>query len=384
MKRNDYTVLKSVWLTNLIVSSLNDASSVLFRYYRHLTGLIGAERGTMMLTEPDDGRMTCLLLSEQAVCLAQLPGIEANEAILTRVMLNRKPECADGALYCPLCFENTATFGALVFESSAKDVDAEQLGEALTAFSLMLYSESMGSIVKSFHDTVMRAENLCVDYPHGKSFLRAINHVNLEIYEKEFTVIIGASGSGKSSLLNVLGGMLTASEGSVWWRNTSVTNMTEKVRTAYRAKTVGFVFQRYNLISDLTAEENVEIAASLVRNPLSSSEVLELVGLKDKAKSYPSQLSGGEQQRVCIARALVKRAQLLLCDEPTGALDTENAMHVIRILKNISKEQGIPVVVITHNPNLVVLADHCITISNGKVADDRLQPFALRAEDLKL
>ena len=376
-------MLKSVWLSHLIVSSMNEIGSVLSSYYSHLKNLAMAEKSMMLLTEPDGGGWTYFLFLPESACITPAPGINADESIIAKVMSSKVPEYTQGKLYCPLYFENIASFGALVFDSPVKDAGKE-LVEALIAFSSVLYSESMGSIVKSFHKTVMRAENVCVDYPHGKMIHRVVKNVNLEIYEKEFTVIVGASGSGKSSLLNVLGGMLTAAEGTVWWKDRAITGMTEKERTAYRGNTVGFVFQRYNLISDLTAEENINIAASLVDSPLSAAQVLDMVGLKNKAKSYPSQLSGGEQQRVCIARALVKRAELLLCDEPTGALDTENAMQIITILKSIAKEQGIPVVVITHNPNLVVLADHCITISNGMVADDRLQPFSLPARDLKL
>lgn len=377
-------MLNSVWLSNLIVSSLNDNTSLLFQYYLHLKNLVDAEKCMMILTEPDDDAKTFFLISSGSACITPIPGIETDEETILRIMKNRTAEYSDGKLCCPLCFENISPFGALVFETDVCNYDPDRLRDALIAFSSMLYSESMGSIIKSFHNTALRAENVCVDYRSGKMVNRVVKNASLEIYEKEFTVIVGSSGSGKSSLLNVLGGMLTAASGTVWWKNTDITKMNEKERTAYRRSTVGFVFQRYNLINDLTAEENVQIAASLVDNPLSAAEVLAMVGLKDKARSYPFQLSGGEQQRVCIARALVKRAELLLCDEPTGALDTANALQVITILKGIAKEQGIPVVVITHNPNLVVLADHCITISNGMVADDRFQPFALPAEDLKL
>ena len=377
-------MLKSVWLSDLTVSSLNDAGSVLSSYYRHLNGLIGANECILSLSEPDGGGSTCLLISERTTCLLPIDAMNADPAAIQRVMKNRSCEFSDGRLYAPLYFENIASFGALVFGRTGINAVPDGFRDALVAFSSVLYSESMGSIIRSFHPTVMRAENVCVDYRQGKLVNRVVKNVSLEINEKEFTIIVGASGSGKSSLLNVLGGMLTASSGTVWWHDTAISRMSEKERTAYRGNTVGFVFQRYNLISDLTAEENVRIAASLVDDPLPVSEVLEMVGMADKARSYPSQLSGGEQQRVCIARALVKRARLLLCDEPTGALDTDNAAQIIRILKSIAKDQGIPVVVITHNPSLVVLADHCITISNGTIADDRLQPFSLPAEELRL
>lgn len=377
-------MIKSVWLSSLIVSSLNDTSSVLSSYYRHLRDTVGARSGMMVLTEPDDGVRTYFLISQRSACRTPEPGIRVEDAQLVEVMRSKTPAWDGDRLCCPLYYENVSSFGILVFEGIADDINSDRLTEALVAFSMVLYSESMGSILHSYHDTEMRVKNLCVDYSQGKQIYRAVDRVSLEICKKEFTVIVGASGSGKSSLLNAMGGMLTPAEGSVWWKGTDIAKMTEKERTAYRGSTVGFVFQRYNLIGGLTAEENINLAASLVKDPLPAAEVLDMVGLKGRGKDYPSRMSGGEQQRVCIARALVKRAQLLLCDEPTGALDTENARHIITILQDIAKNQDIPVVMITHNPNLVVLADHCITISNGKVADDRLQPFALKARDLKL
>ena len=195
-------------------------------------------------------------------------------------------------------------------------------------------------------------------------------------------MIFGASGSGKSSILNVLGGMLTASNGKVYYYDQDITNLNDEQRTDYRCNAIGFIFQKYNLISGLTVEENIKIASSLVKNPLSVNEVLEMVGLSGKEKKFPNELSGGEQQRVCIARALVKCSKILLCDEPTGALDSENSLRVMRIIQNIAKERGIPVVVITHNPNMVVFADHSITISNGQVVQDVFQPFPLSVSDL--
>ena len=377
-------MLKSVWLSSLIPLSFRDADLPLSSYYRHLCGVVRADRATLCLAEPDGDAMTYFLLMPQSACIVPAPDRPIDPTVLRRIMAARRPERCGDLLYCPLFFENVASFGALVFADVPDDPDADKLQKALIAFSTLLYAESMGSIVRSYHDTVMRAEEITQDFPHGKLIHRVLDGVSLSVCEKEFTVIVGASGSGKTTLLNILGGMRTPTSGRVFWHDTEVTAMQEKERTAYRGDTVGFVFQRYHLIDDLTAAENIKVAASLVRDPMKISEALAMVGLTDKARSYPSQLSGGEQQRVAIARALVKRAQILLCDEPTGALDTETAMQIVRILKGIAKEQGIPVVVITHNPNLVVLADHCITLKNGTVADDRIQPFSLAAEDLSL
>ena len=177
--------------------------------------------------------------------------------------------------------------------------------------------------------------------------------------------------------------MLKPTSGEIYYKDQNVSKMNDNLRSDYRKDIVGFVFQQYNLLSDLTVKENIELASSLVADFYEVDEVLKMVRLENKANSFPNELSGGEQQRVCIARALVKKPKMLLCDEPTGALDTENAKIVIKILKDISTEQKIPVVVITHNPSLVVLADRCITIKNGKIEDDIYQPFALSVDYLE-
>lgn len=372
-------MLKSVWLTKLITSGLSDAGSVLASYFRYISGMLGARFYEICLYEPDGESASYILITDRSACVSPLTGIGSDEQAIREAVHERRIMTRGRMLYAPLYFDNIAAFGALCC-TDAICKDTESLTDPLKAFSSVLYNEAMGSILKSFHPTALRAENICVDYKSGKRINRVVRNVSMEICEKEFTVIVGASGSGKTTLLNVMGGMLTPAEGHVWWGDTDIARMSEKARTLYRANTVGFVFQRYNLISDLTAEENVSIAASLVRNPMSAAEALELVGLSGKARSYPANMSGGEQQRVCIARALVKRAGLLLCDEPTGALDTENAAQIIRVLKGLSKEQGIPVVIITHNPNLVLLGDHCLTISNGMVEKDIFQPFAPAAE----
>ena len=381
MKWSKY-MIKSVWLSNLIVDSMNRKDSVLYSYYCHINDLVNPKESMMQLYEPNDDNKTIILVSLINTCIIPKENFVTDEAIVKQVKLDKKPIKVSDLLYCPLFFENISTFGILVFKVNQEIIDYQKLVEALIAFSSILYSESMGSIVKSYHETTIECKDICVDYKHGKLIERAINNVSLKIYENEFTVIVGPSGCGKSSLLNVIGGMRSASSGKVSWNDKDITMMTEKEKTAYRSDVVGFIFQRYNLINDLTAIENVNVAASLVKDSLNAIDVLDMVGLKEKANSYPNELSGGEAQRVCIARALVKKPKLLLCDEPTGALDSKNALAVIKILKDIAKNQRIPVVVITHNPNFVVLADHCISMVNGKIVNDYLQPFALDARDL--
>lgn len=374
-------MLKTVWINDLLIKLLNDAGSPLYQSFLNVLNYIGHDECEMCLYEPDCADSTFYVVSKKATVELVNKKDYLDKATRDQIVAKKETVSLDNYYLAPLYFENVSPFGYFKFKD-CKIEDENIFKKLLINFSYYLFSECLGSIVRSYHDTVLKTENLCIDYKTGKQVNRVVKNVNLEIYEKEFTMIFGASGSGKSSILNVLGSLLTASEGKVFYKGKDITRLSEKEKTSYRCNDVGFIFQRYNLISDLTVEENIKVSSVLVKNPLEILDVLKMVGLKDKAKYYPSQLSGGEQQRVCIARALVKRSQVLFCDEPTGALDTENANQVIKILQNISKERGIPVVVITHNPSLVVLADHAITLSNGQIVEDILQPFALKAENI--
>ena len=205
-------------------------------------------------------------------------------------------------------------------------------------------------------------------YHMGEVDIEALRDVNFVIEKGEFCVIVGASGAGKTTILNILGGMDSLSAGQVLLDGTDISAFVKKQLTAYRRHDIGFVFQFYNLVQNLTALENVELAAQICKNPMDAGTVLEMVGLKDRAGNFPAQLSGGEQQRVAIARALAKNPKLLLCDEPTGALDYETGKAVLRLLQDACREKGMTVVVITHNQALTAMADRVITVKNGTVA----------------
>ena len=197
--------------------------------------------------------------------------------------------------------------------------------------------------------------------------ITALHDVNFEIEKGEFCVIVGASGAGKTTILNILGGMDTLTEGEVYLDGRKVSSFNKKQLTSYRRYDVGFVFQFYNLVQNLTALENVELAAQICRNPLNAATVLEQVGLAERAGNFPAQLSGGEQQRVAIARALAKNPKVLLCDEPTGALDYNTGKAVLKLLQNTCREVGKTVIVITHNQALTAMADRVITVKSGTV-----------------
>lgn len=216
-------------------------------------------------------------------------------------------------------------------------------------------------------DVIFSAKNLAKVYSMGDVTVHALRGVSLELSAGEFVVLLGASGSGKSTLLNILGGLDTASSGEVFYRDHDLVRSTEQELTAYRRDHVGFVFQFYNLIPSLTAEENVALVTEISESPMKPREALELVGLGDRASHFPSQLSGGEQQRVAVARAVAKRPEILLCDEPTGALDLATGKIVLEAISRVNKELGTLVAIITHNAAIAGLADRVIRLADGSV-----------------
>ena len=218
-------------------------------------------------------------------------------------------------------------------------------------------------------EAYVKLENVTKIYRMGEIEIRAADGIDFEIMKGEFVVIVGPSGAGKTTVLNVLGAMDTVTGGSIWVDGKDISKYSSTELTGYRRDDIGFVFQFYNLISNLTALENVELALQICRDPLSASSVLKDVGLGDRMKNFPAQLSGGEQQRVSIARALAKNPKLLLCDEPTGALDYNTGKAILKLLQDMCRERGMTVIVITHNSAIAPMADRVIKIKNGKVSE---------------
>ena len=223
--------------------------------------------------------------------------------------------------------------------------------------------------VENLTKAYIKVENLTKEYTMGEIKLLAVDDVSFEISEGELTVILGPSGAGKTTILNILGGMDTPTSGSIIIDGKDISKYNNKELTYYRRNDIGFVFQFYNLVQNLTALENVELASQICKDTIPAKEVLEKVGLAKRMNNFPSQLSGGEQQRVAIARAIAKKPKLLLCDEPTGALDSITGKKVLEVLQDIGKKYNITVVIITHNQIISQMANKVIKMKNGKISD---------------
>ena len=226
-------------------------------------------------------------------------------------------------------------------------------------------------------------KDVCKSYTMGEVEIKALDNINFTIDKGEFVVILGASGAGKTTILNLLGGMDSVTSGSIKVDGKDISGANDKQLCEYRRHDIGFVFQFYNLVQNLTAMENVELAQQICKEPLASHLVLEMVGLENRQANFPSQLSGGEQQRVAIARAVAKNPKLLLCDEPTGALDYVTGKQVLKVLQDMSVEHNMTVVMITHNAALADMGQKIIKVRSGKIADIVINENPKKVEDIE-
>ncbi len=375
-------MIQTVWMAKYVLKSLQDNSSIVYTARNVIWNHLGVSEDTLVLLEPGNG-IGHVIHSLSHVSWPGTPeetGLSA--AYIDNICMTEKIDFTGSGIVVPMKISGTSTFALLILKGikDAGDDKLPELERAASAYSAVLYSNAMQSIIRSYHPTAMKVEGLRISYGSNE----IVHGIDFELCTNELAVLLGSSGCGKTSTVNVLGCMHKASGGSVFWNGRDITKFNNSERAAYRRDTVGFVFQHYNLINDLTVEENIGVATALAENPMPIYEVLSLVGLEDKGKKYPHELSGGEQQRVCIARAIAKRASLLICDEPTGALDLKNSLTVIRLLQDLVKKQGIPVIMITHNPAFSVIADHYILMSDGKIEEDLRMPFPLSADKLKL
>ena len=232
-------------------------------------------------------------------------------------------------------------------------------------------------------EAFVRFEHVKKTYQMGEVEINALQDASFTVSNGELCVIVGPSGAGKTTLLNILGGMDTLTDGKVFLGDREISGFNRKQLTTYRRHDIGFVFQFYNLVPNLTALENVELAAQICKDPLDATEILDSVGLSSRLGNFPAQLSGGEQQRVAIARALAKNPKLLLCDEPTGALDYNTGKSILKLLQDMSRAHGMTVIIITHNSALTAMADRIIQVKNGTVVSEKVNENPIPVEELE-
>jgi len=230
--------------------------------------------------------------------------------------------------------------------------------------------------------TILSAKNVSKIYDMGENKIYALRNTSFELYEGEFVVVLGASGSGKSTMLNIVGGMDRPTQGEIYYKGRPIHQADDRALTLYRRETIGFVFQFYNLMPNLTVMENVLLAAEISNNPLPVEQVLQDVDILDRKEHFPSQLSGGQQQRIAIARAVAKNPDILLCDEPTGALDFSTGLSVLRVLLNFNKKYNKTVVIITHNIGIADIANRVFTLKDGEIASIRINDHPIQPEEV--
>lgn len=259
-----------------------------------------------------------------------------------------------------------------------------ELCENLASIAAIAIDER-GLIVKNDENrkALVSIKNLEKEFASGKGLLKVLKGITVDIFENEFVVILGASGSGKTTLLNIIGGMDTATSGSIVVNGTDLSKASESKLADYRRHQIGFVFQAYYLLPNLSAKENLNLISEIAKDPIDTAEVLEMVAMKDRSKNYPSQLSGGQQQRISIARAVVKNPKLILADEPTAALDFKTSIDVLEVFENIVKQRISTVILITHNTEIAKMADRVIKISDGLIADITVNMDPLKSRELK-
>ena len=232
-------------------------------------------------------------------------------------------------------------------------------------------------------DTIVEFKNVSKRYNSGEIVVTAVDDVSFTIKKGELVIIVGASGAGKTTILNLLGGMDSSSDGDIWVEGQNISTFSQKQLTEYRRKNIGFVFQFYNLIPNLTALENVELASQISQNPLNETQVLKEVGLEQRLSNFPSQLSGGEQQRVAIARAIAKNPDILLCDAPTGALDYKTGKSILKLLQDTCRKNNKTVVIITHNSLIEDIGDRIIRVNSGRITENIVNEFPKNIDEIE-
>ena len=349
-------------LTPMFSVSKNDISGISIENGMGIEGLVTKSGKSVMIADAaNDSRFESTIFDEdgfQTKTMLCVPLNNLKETIGCIQLINKK----DGSFF---------------------DNDDLELCERMAGLAAITIDEK-GLIVETAEDkkVLISLKNVTKDFSTGAGVVHVLKGINLDIYENEFVVVLGESGCGKSTMVNIVGGIDFLTDGQLIIDNKDFSKPSDDELTLFRRQYVGFIFQSYNLMPNLTALENVEFIAEISQSPMKSTDALKMVGLSDRAKNYPAQLSGGQQQRVSIARALVKNPKLILADEPTAALDFTTGQEVLRVIENIVKTQGTTVVMITHNAEIAKMANRVVKLSNGKVASIKRNANPLSADEI--
>lgn len=385
-----------------LLESLKDekqVESALSAYLTTLQKVTGAEAGFVWMLDRETDRLTIVACETEI----DVTGITMNkgEGEIGEVLRTGEAKIVGSGYYpgadevigleiynqmiMPMGVPGGEVFGCIQLvnkKGGFSEQDAD-IGKKLTALIAMFIDENDFKVkAAEKREPLVSLRDVIKDFPSGEETIRVLKGINLDIYPKEFLVILGESGCGKTTLMNIIGGMDSLSGGRLLVDGKDFSNPSDDELTNYRRYEIGYIFQSYHLMPNLTALENLEFIAEISRNPLSPREALALVGLIDKSGNFPSQMSGGQQQRVSIARALVKQPRLILADEPTAALDYVTSIEVLSIIEKIVREQGKTVVMITHNPEIAKMADRVVRLNNGRVSRIRRNTKPLPAKEL--
>lgn len=397
--------LENVWKITSLLHSSRNLQETLDTALSQVMPVIEAESGTMWLLEGESEFLYPYVTRGPKVQTFKDLKLKNGEGIAGWVTQNRQSQLISDAasdprwagrfdrvtgyvtrsMLCVPLLTQHASIGCLQFINKKNEQlfneDDLRLAEELATLVAIALEKQGITIRKGDQQQVLnRLEQVTKTYRMGEVMVEALKETSLEIYEGELLVILGPSGSGKSTMLNLLGGMDKPTSGRMYFKEHDLTDASEKDLTLYRRHEIGFVFQFYNLIPDLTASENVSLAAELVGDPLTVEEVLEEVSLGHRGDHFPSQMSGGEQQRVSIARAIVKKPSILLCDEPTGALDDNTGKLILRLLEKVARERGSTVVIVTHNSAIAAMADRVFKMRSGNLVEVVRNPHPVPAE----
>ena len=396
--------VQAIWEVTEALQDEKQMENALSNCLNILAKAVGAEIGLVWLESRDDGRLHSIASAGQM----DLTGVrvDASAGILGRVfqsqeivLINDAPNSPlfnsavdeelgvkiESTLVVPLATRSTV-FGCIQLINKAEDgfTESDRVLSGNLAALVSLDIEDKGYLIqyKKGRNPLIVLKDVVKEFPSGETVLRVLNGVDLTVYEQEFLVILGESGCGKTTLLNILGGMDSLTGGSMTIAGKDFSHPDEKELTEYRRDFIGFIFQAYNLMPNLSAIDNVELIAENSRDPISSEEAIAMVGLSERKYNRPSQLSGGQQQRVSIARALVKNPKLILADEPTAALDFQTGQEVLEIVENIVHRQGKSVVMVTHNAEIAKMADRVIKLKGGQISSIRINNSPLHAAEL--